>query len=71
MPKQQHCDKDVSRIDGPTVPRASPILSDEFLCCIGSIRSKAWINMKILSTPMARTRNGITSIVNIVVDTPK
>lgn len=60
IPKQQHSDKDVSNIDGPIVPSASPILSDEFVYFIRSIRSKACTNMKMLSTPTARTKNGMT-----------
>lgn len=60
MAKQQHSDADVNKIDGPTLPNASPIPSPTDLYFRLSNRSYVCTSIKILSTPIARTKNGIT-----------
>lgn len=58
--KHKHSDILVSNIDGPTSPKILPTCS----CMVSSSHfgffSYVWIKIKILSTPTANTKNGIT-----------
>lgn len=70
MAKQAPSDIDVIKIDGPTWPNASAMLSLTPPYCVLSKRLYVCTKMNKLSTPTANTKNGITSIVNIVVAKP-
>ena len=69
IPKQQHPLAVVNRIEGPISPKAFPMASDIFSYLNLSTLLNAWTSIKILSTPTANTKNGITSMVNMVVAT--
>lgn len=70
MAKQAPSDIEVSNIDGPTWPNALAMLSLTLVYCRLSKRLNVCTRMNRLSTPTASTKNGITSMVNIVVAKP-
>lgn len=50
----------VSSMEGPTFPKASPMFSSTDFLLSTSRPWYVWTNIKILSTPTANTKNGIT-----------
>lgn len=68
--KQQLSDMLVSNIEGPTCPKVLPIC---WACVSFGFLTSLWCvctNMKMLSTPTASTRNGITSMMINVAGIP-
>lgn len=58
--KHKHSDILVSNIDGPTSPKILPTWSHMDSSSHFGFLSYVWIKIKILSTPTANTKNGIT-----------
>lgn len=58
--KHKHSDILVSNIDGPTSPKILPTWSHMGSSSHFGFLSYVWIKIKILSTPTANTKNGIT-----------
>lgn len=58
--KHKHSDILVSNIDGPTSPKILPMCSSMDSSSNFGFLSYVWIKIKILSTPTANTKNGIT-----------